>query len=311
MYFLSIAGLQLNIDFADELISESLKDFETEPESRQASHFNYRPILVSLAGSKEAANQCAEPLSAEAFVSFPESGLATTNLPPQADYMHVRTTGFGYCFTYSAESTLARCDVDVTARKAVITQKNGCLTNSICNLARIKEDIFFAIRDVFFLFALREGRVPVHSSSVIYNDKAYLFSAPSGTGKTTHTNFWVEKYGVEILNGDVAMLALEDGEMMAYGLPWCGTSGKYTNKRVPLGGVIFLYRSETNRIRQMSSLEGITSLLARTLSTSFERTDVEQNLNTISNFAPYINFLRLDCTNSPEAAEVVKQYIDK
>ncbi len=291
MAYYSIANLQLNIDIPGKLLSEALEDFES-------AHI-------------PSADGTAFSFCSSVHILLDEDPARNSLLPSQADYMHVEPTPSGYRFTYSAESTLSGCDVNVKAREAVITPKHGCSTDLPEVVEALKSDIFFAVRDVFFLFALREGRVPVHSSSVIYNDKAYLFSAPSGTGKTTHTNFWVEKYGVEILNGDVAMLALEDGEMVAYGLPWCGTSEKYSNKRIPLGGVIFLYRSETNRIRQLSSLEGITSLLARTLSTSFERTDVEQNLNTISNFAPYINFLRLDCTNSPEAAEVVKQYIDK
>ena len=43
----------------------------------------------------------------------------------------------------------------------------------------------------------------LHSSCVVYNNRAYLFSAPSGTGKSTHTQLWLKRFpGSYILNDD-------------------------------------------------------------------------------------------------------------
>lgn len=303
----SIAGLKLNIEFTRELISPEFDAFEVKTTDQFCNTYPSRNLHIAQNGI---------PIRVLLAVSTPTdskvASVAATYFEPsvQEDYMQVSATDYGYRFVYSAKSPLEYCDVYTADKKAIIFQRfhDSSISDSFRSATR--DQLFFAIRDVFFLFALREGRVPVHSSSIIYNDRAYLFSARSGTGKTTHTNFWVEKYGVEILNGDIAMLALEDGQMYAYGLPWCGTSGRFTNKRVPLGAVIFLYRGEENSIMPLSLSEGITSLLARTLSTSFERKDVEQNLTAITSFAPYTTFLRLVCTNSPDAAETVKQYLD-
>lgn len=90
------------------------------------------------------------------------------------------------------------------------------------------ENLFHAIR-LFFLFtAQRNGLFAIHSASVLYQGKAWLFSGHSGMGKSTHTALWHELFDTPYLNGDLNLLGLHKDHIIAYGIPWCGTSGIFT-----------------------------------------------------------------------------------
>ena len=77
---------------------------------------------------------------------------------------------------------------------------------------------------MFYSQLLRHNGIMLHSSCVVVDDGAYLFTARSGTGKSTHTNLWLEKFGdrAYILNDDKPALRLENGTWFAYGTPWSG-----------------------------------------------------------------------------------------
>ncbi len=96
----------------------------------------------------------------------------------------------------------------------------------------------FMVSARHFYFAALHGKYALHSASNYYQEKAWLYSASSGTGKTTHVKLWEKLYAVQVLNGDLNLLGMEKDEVFVYGIPWCGTSGVYTTKKYPLGGII-------------------------------------------------------------------------
>ena len=87
-----------------------------------------------------------------------------------------------------------------------------------------------------------------HASAVVVDGKAYLFSAPSGTGKSTHTRLWLEYFGEKayILNDDKPAIRIMDGKFYAYGTPWCGKDNVSTNQKCEIKAICFLERSEVN-----------------------------------------------------------------
>ena len=98
--------------------------------------------------------------------------------------------------------------------------------------------VFHMIRHVFMICAEKRDMYIVHSASILHNGHAWLFSALSGTGKSTHTNLWHKLYDTPYLDGDLNLLAFEGGRPVVMGIPWCGTSGIYTTERWSLGGII-------------------------------------------------------------------------
>lgn len=101
--------------------------------------------------------------------------------------------------------------------------------------------------------------IMLHSSCVVVDDRAYLFSADSGTGKSTHTGLWLKKFGERafILNDDKPALRLENGEWYAYGTPWSGKNDISVNARVKVAGIAMLERGAENRIERFGGKEAI------------------------------------------------------
>ena len=106
----------------------------------------------------------------------------------------------------------------------------------------------------------------VHSSALIYQDEAYLFSGDSGVGKTTHTKLWLKAFGdkVHIMNDDKPVVRLYDDHAVVYGTPFDGGSGIALNESYPLKAIIFIERGEQNSVRVPTSKEVIQKLYFQT-----------------------------------------------
>ena len=112
----------------------------------------------------------------------------------------------------------------------------------------------------------REGIV-FHSSAVAVDGCAYLFTAPSGTGKSTHVALWKKLLGERavIINDDKPIIRFVDGEFYVYGTPWNGKHDLDTNCRAKLKAICKLERGVENKIETMQSAKMLPTLLAQTL----------------------------------------------
>lgn len=118
----------------------------------------------------------------------------------------------------------------------------------------------------------------LHSSAICANGRAYLFSGPSGMGKSTHTRLWQQILGsdAQVFNDDKPALRYIDGCWYAYGTPWCGKDGINQNRKVPLAGICFLRRGQENKIRIMEPFEASSRILSQTIRKfrNMERLDI-------------------------------------
>ncbi len=94
----------------------------------------------------------------------------------------------------------------------------------------------------------------IHGSVISVDNEAYMFLAPSGTGKSTHTRLWMKHFGNRsfMVNDDKPLIIINDDGAFACGTPWSGKHNLNTNTIVPLRGLCFFYRNETNTIEQLS-----------------------------------------------------------
>ncbi len=113
---------------------------------------------------------------------------------------------------------------------------------------------------------LRFSGMMFHSSCVSVDGMAYLFSAKSGTGKSTHTKLWLQLLGdrAVILNDDKPALRYIDGAVYAYGTPFSGKDPINQNARAKVGGICFIERAEKNSIRRLTVSEAIPLILEQT-----------------------------------------------
>ena len=150
------------------------------------------------------------------------------------------------------------------------------------------------------------GGFQLHSSAVMLDGKAYLFSAPSGTGKSTHTEKWCRLFGAQLLNDDKPVIRLQQDTWMAYGTPWSGKHDLSVPAGVPLGGIAFLLRGQENTIRQMEPGEAVVHLISQAPRyLSAQR--MEQQLSLLDQLLQQVPVWLLHCRNEDEAAFVSRE----
>lgn len=150
----------------------------------------------------------------------------------------------------------------------------------------------------------------IHSSAVVLDGKAYLFTAPSGTGKSTHTEKWIRLFGAHYLNDDKPVLRKVNGLWMAYGTPWSGKNDLSTNEGVPLAGIACLQRGESNSITRMSPPAAMPYLMSQTVS-HLRVENVERKLALMDSLLKEIPIWDLRCLPDDEAAYMAREAMTK
>ena len=119
----------------------------------------------------------------------------------------------------------------------------------------------------FYLELVNFDGFYLHSSAVVYDGKAYLFSGPCGVGKSTHTRLWQEAFGADayVINDDKPALRRIDGIWYAYGTPWCGKDGINKNEKAVLAGVCFLKQASENEICRIERFDSMKRILGQTI----------------------------------------------
>lgn len=114
----------------------------------------------------------------------------------------------------------------------------------------------FALWVAYGLMTLQRETLAIHSSCIVYQDKAVLFLGESGTGKSTHTRLWREHIeGAVLLNDDSPMIRVEEGKVWAYGSAWSGKTPCYKQERYELAACVRLSQAPYNRIQKLSVLQ--------------------------------------------------------
>ena len=174
------------------------------------------------------------------------------------------------------------------------------------------DDLFHAIRLFFLYLAQRKGMFALHSASILYRNKAWLFSGHSGMGKSTHTALWHQLFQTPYLNGDLNLIGSQNGSLCVYGIPWCGTSGIYTTRQYPLGGIILLGRHPDQDVMdELSTQEKILRVMQRMISPAWTAELLDQNLSFASKTADKVPVFHLSCTMRPSAAQTAREAIDR
>ena len=148
------------------------------------------------------------------------------------------------------------------------------------------------------------GAVVFHGSAVAAEGRVYLFTAPSGTGKTTHSRLWLSEVpGSYILNGDKPLLRVEAGRVLVCGTPWRGKERYGVNEILPLAAICVLERAEENRIEPISLHDALPTLIRQTHRPR-EQEGLLRTLELISAVGRTVKLYRLGCNREPEAARV-------
>lgn len=168
------------------------------------------------------------------------------------------------CHEYLCDETN---DINITIN-SVCEQLQKDYDNAMMNGCRLPGPARFEILSIHRLIAEKIicfDTILIHGAVVAVNSEAYLFCAPSGTGKTTHIKLWLKNLpDAFAVNGDKPFLRITDEKVLACGSPWCGKENLGTNTMVPLKAIIFMERGDHNEIQESTFLNVFPQLLQQT-----------------------------------------------
>lgn len=144
-----------------------------------------------------------------------------------------------------------------------------------------------------------------HGSAIAVDGRAVLFTAKSGTGKSTHTGLWREAFGdrAVMINDDKPLLKITETGVQVCGTPWDGKHRISTNCIVPLEAICILERGEKNEICPITSRQALPMLLQQS-HRSNDPGMVAQMMQVINKLSSRVRFYRLRCNMDPEAAQI-------
>jgi len=142
-----------------------------------------------------------------------------------------------------------------------------------------------------------------HGSVVALDGCAYLFTAKSGTGKSTHTRLWRQAFGSKavMINDDKPFLHIENGVVTAFGSPWMGKHGLGSNASVPLKAICILERGEENRIQRIDVKSAVPMLLQQS-NRPMNKQLLPKYLQLLDELSKHVDFFKMACNMDVQAA---------
>lgn len=162
-----------------------------------------------------------------------------------------------------------------------------------------------AIQRAFAEFLFHHDTLLLHGSALAVDGKGYLFTAHSGTGKSTHTRYWQQLFGARMVmvNDDKPFVTLSSEGVMLHGSPWSGKHGLDNNLSVPLKGICLLERGSENCIRQITPGE-MLPMVQKQCYCPLDESKRENFLSLTEALTNMVPVWCMRCTKDPVAAEV-------
>ena len=199
----------------------------------------------------------------------------------------------------TAEIVIQTCDADVDHERSVYEQ-----TYPAAHEQPEAELECLAVYRKLVRALLQYDVLLFHGSAVAVDGEAYLFIAPSGTGKSTHTRLWREQFGERavMVNDDKPLVHVSASGVTIYGTPWDGKHHLSTNIAVPLRAICVLERAVENHIAPISPVQAFSSLLRQSYRYESEA-DEQKALALLDLLTQQVRLYRLGCNQTPAAAE--------
>lgn len=278
-----IAGLIITIDSDNPEMLKDLHDFSSEQ--------NQRPDLNILL---KAVDSIEEP-----------HGITMFN--ERVKWLRKPEEGNGYYFYIDGpDRILSLADVDMKWKHGVVTYLDSELDKK-----RITIYTHSLLGMIFRYALLRFQGIAIHASTIKWNGKGIAFSAPSGTGKSTHVRLWQEYIGpeVRVLNDDAPVVRLVDNLPYIFGNPWSGSANIHCNEKAPLAAIVLLEQSSQNSIKCLSIDEAVHSIIPRLFLPYFDSELMNMALVTFERVVSLVPVYLLKCLPDHEAVELVYQCV--
>lgn len=157
---------------------------------------------------------------------------------------------------------------------------------------------------------IRRGGFFLHCSCLRFDGDGIVFTAPSGTGKSTHAALWRRVFGdrVAMINDDKPLVREQDGSFIIYGTPWNGKHHIGNNISAPIKAVFFLEQAPENSAEPLDAFTALSLLLQQTVLPT-DRGDMAALLDMLGRLIEQVPMFRLRCNISDDAVRTAYEVI--
>ena len=214
-----------------------------------------------------------------------------TEFEPKYDMLRERAK------EYEADFDSSETDIKIRIKDEFLERKKEEMP-----LMSIEHHEYFWTGQAFNIRLMEYHGIMLHSSCVEKDGYAYLFSADSGTGKSTHTHLWLKNLsGTRIINDDKPVLIKENDVWYACGTPFSGKTDENTNVKVPVRAIVFIKRGTENKVSRISIDDAIKLLFGQIIRAYSEKF-ATKSLETVDLILRSIPVFSLECNMEDDAA---------
>ena len=285
----NVAGHTFRIGYdgttADESILPSLKKFQTEDTAGADLLFE-----LSIVGATVGEGECHE--IGQFDCGGCNHGVYRTD---EGGYLFCISDASGHlCCRMEASQDFGTCHVALYGTE--YTQLNYGLNN--------------AVMMAYAFSSADKQTLLMHASVIRCDGKGYLMTAPSGTGKSTHTRLWRQCFDqCELVNDDNPVVRIEQGKAMVYGSPWSGKTPCYRNVCHPVGAYVRLFQEPENNIHPYQPLEAYAMLLPAMSCMVWDKRMQTGVSKTVAEMVRLNPMYRLGCRPDEAAARLCRDTI--
>ncbi len=156
---------------------------------------------------------------------------------------------------------------------------------------------------------LLRQKLVLHASYVLTQHGAIIFTAPSGTGKSTQAELWREHRNAFVVNGDRAVVAMNNDEVWAYGFPLSGSSNDCHNRSAKVLAIVSLQQAPENEVYRLSASEALTAIINGSYLPDEFAADLPLLIDAALRIAQTVRVVRLRCLPDKTALEALEAYL--
>ena len=203
--------------------------------------------------------------------------------------------------------TNEKAEIDINVSKYEIhsfKKKVSYFTDEMCERGVLKYKIDRSL--------VNYGVFPLHASALSYHEDAYVFTALSGGGKSTHSRLWKETFGndVKIINDDRPYLKVTEKDIYAFSHPQSGTHRLYTNTSCPVRVIGKIVKDKDNYVKRLSKADFFPFLVQQTFTMDDPNT-TKKIISLIKKALDHVFLYEIHCNTNYDAASLIYEQIDK
>lgn len=262
-----------------------------------------KDIMNSIARYQPFIEEKAEGIEQEAHEPLVIQVVETENIVLPSLEFELKPYGFSVqqnqIIAWHLQNTEGVIQMESMWRKAYIYSQPNVLSLNVENYLQLGYTSYLTGHHGIFM----------HGAVIEYKGEGVILTATSGGGKSTLAGLCQQVFHSEIINGDKAIIRIEDGKATVFGSPWAGSSDIYINKGIPLKGIISIVKSSENSISKLLQGEAMLGIGQRIYYPYWDEALIEQSMETLEQILKSVPVFQLRCRPEEAAAELVKNVV--